>query len=473
MLFSGVDFLFWFLPIFMIIYLIAPARFRNIVLLIGSLFFYGVGEPFYVLLLVFSILLNYFFAAYGSWEPSRPMKDRKKSAARRRKMACSVAIVLDLSILFLFKYWDFAAENINKIAGNEAIPILSLALPLGVSFYVFQMISFQVDYYRGVFTTKPTLIEFGAYVSMFPQLIAGPIVKYTEVAERMKDRKIRAATLESGIRTFILGLGAKVLLANMIGTLWNGIMTAGAGNLSASVAWLGAFAYSFQIYFDFWGYSLMAIGLGKMLGFKLPKNFKQPYAAKSISEFWRRWHVTLGRWFREYLYIPLGGNRKGMLCTLRNLLLVWAFTGLWHGANWNFVIWGFNFFVILAIEKCGIAKKLEKTKVLGHIYVIILIPVTWVVFAITDLNMLLSYLQNMIGIHASEILVGASQFQRYLAEYWWLLILCIVFATPIPAKFYQARKKKWYMILFLFVVFWASVYEIIQGNNNPFLYFRF
>jgi alginate O-acetyltransferase complex protein AlgI len=335
------------------------------------------------------------------------------------------------------------------------------------------MISYQVDCYRGKIKQRAGLLEFAAYVSMFPQLIAGPIVRYGEIAERMRERRVRISDLENGLKLFTVGLGLKVLLANQIGTLWNAIMTAGAGNLHVSVAWLGAFAYSFQIYFDFWGYSVMAMGLGEMLGFQIPRNFHNPYVSRSVSEFWRRWHITLGTWFKEYVYIPLGGNRKGRVRTICNLFAVWTLTGLWHGASWNFVLWGVLFFVLLAIEKLSFGKWIEQTKIIGHIYVILLIPITWVIFAITDMGQLAAYLGNMVGVHSAEALAGIPHFIRYLKEYGVLLLACILFATPYPARWYRKWKDKWFAVLILLIIFWFSVHEIIVGSNNPFLYFRF
>lgn len=464
MLFSSVEFLFRFLPVFMIIYLLVPEKYRNIVLLSGSLIFYGVGEPYYVLLLIFSVVVNYGISqSFLKWRKS----------PRICKSILVMTLFFDFSFLFVFKYFDFVAQTINQIGNAKLLPMLGLTLPLGISFYTFQIVSYLLDSYYGRIEEKVSFVEFATYVSMFPQLIAGPIVKYEEVAPQMKERRITASHLESGLKIFTLGLGYKVLLANQIGTLWNTLMTAGAGNLSAAAAWMGAAAYSFQIYFDFWGYSLMAKGLGRMLGFQIPKNFANPYISKSISEFWRRWHITLGRWFREYLYIPLGGNRKGFLRTVFNLFVVWTLTGIWHGASWNFALWGFTFFVLLAIEKTGLGKKLEKTKVIGHIYVLILLPVTWMIFAIDDSKALVQYLQNMVGIHADTAIVGGEQILRYLKEYWVLLISCIFFATPYPMKWYRKYKKKWYAVLLIAVIFWFSVYEIMVGSNNPFLYFRF
>lgn len=473
MLFSSVGFLFRFLPVFMLIYLIVPAKCRNIVLLVGSLIFYGVGEPYFVLLLVFSVIINYGLSRYMFWEPRSPQQNRAKKRARRKKVALAASLVIDFGLLFVFKYWDFAAETVNGLARREIVPVLMLTLPLGISFYTFQMVSYQVDCYRGTQQEPADFVPFAAYVSMFPQLIAGPIVRYDEVADRMKSRKIRIRNIENGLKLFTAGLGLKVLLANQIGTLWNTVMSAGAGNLHIAVAWLGAIAYSFQIYFDFWGYSVMAMGLGKMLGFRIPRNFDEPYTSRSISEFWRRWHITLGRWFREYIYFPLGGSRKGKFRTICNLFVVWAFTGLWHGADWNFLLWGLTFFVILTVEKNSYGRRIEETKVIGRVYTLILIPITWVIFGITDIRLLVAYLGNMFGIHQSAVMVGSQQLLRYLEEYGVLLIACILFATPLPGKMYHKYRDRWFAVVILLVIFWFSVHEIMVGSNNPFLYFRF
>lgn len=473
MLFSSLGFLFRFLPVFMLIYLIVPARYRNIVLLVGSLIFYGVGEPYFVLLLVLSVLINYGLSRYMFWEPRSPQQNRAKKRARRRRVALGASLVLDFGTLFVFKYWDFAAGIVNGLTGRETVPLLMLALPLGISFYTFQMVSYQIDCYRGDMQEPAGFVPFAAYVSMFPQLVAGPIVRYDEVADRMLDRKMRIRNVENGLKLFTVGLGLKVLLANQIGTLWNTIMSAGAENLHITVAWLGALAYSFQIYFDFWGYSVMAMGLGKMLGFRIPRNFDNPYVSRSVSEFWRRWHMTLGRWFREYLYFPLGGSRRGSLRTVCNLFVVWAFTGLWHGAGWNFLLWGMLFFLLLTAEKNTFGKKLESSKIIGHVYTLAVIPVTWVVFAVTDMRQLAAYLGGMFGMHGASALVGTQHLARYLHEYWVLFIACILFATPLPGKLYRKWRDRWFMAVALLLIFWFSVHEIRVGSNNPFLYFRF
>ncbi len=382
-------------------------------------------------------------------------------------------MVFDFGILFVFKYWDFVAENVNGLAGKRLVPFLALALPLGISFYTFQMVSYQMDCYSGKVSERTGFVAYATYICMFPQLIVGPIVRYGEVSERLAERRIRVRDLENGLKMFAAGLALKVLLANQIGTLWNTIMTAGPGNLHVSVAWLGAIAYSFQIYFDFWGYSVMAMGLGKMLGFRMPRNFDDPYMSRSLAEFWRRWHITLGSWFRDYIYIPLGGNRKGSARTICNLFAVWALTGLWHGADWNFLLWGLVFFLMISLEKKTYGKWMERSRVLGHIYTLLLIPATWVIFAIADIRQLAAYLGNMVGIHADRVLVGTEQLARYLKQYGILLIACVFFITSFPRKWYHKWKDRWFMIIFLLVMFWWSVYEIVVGSNNPFLYFRF
>lgn len=341
MLFSSLEFIFRFLPLFFLCYFVMPARGRNAVLLLGSLVFYAIGEPLYILLMIGSIFVNYGAA-------------RLMAAARSRagKRLWLIAVLLfDLGALFVFKYFDFFAANVNALAGGEVLPLLELELPLGISFYTFQIISYVADLYTEKLEAPGTLLEFGTYVCMFPQLIAGPILQYREVSGQLRERRHTVWQVEQGLELFCLGLGSKVLLANKISIFWNQVQGIGFSSISTPVAWMGAAAFSFEIYFDFWGYSLMAMGLGRMMGFTIPRNFSVPYMACSATEFWRRWHITLGRFFREYVYIPLGGNRGGRLRTVFNLFLVWALTGLWHGASWNFVVWGLGFFVLLVLEK--------------------------------------------------------------------------------------------------------------------------
>lgn len=459
MLFSSNVFIFRFLILFMLIYILAQDRYRNGILLAGSLIFYGIGEPTFVWIMIASVVVNYFLS--------------QKLYRQKNKFLFILTILLNISILGWFKYLDFGIENLNALLGREWLSPLQIALPIGISFYTFQIISFQVDCYKGKINQRISFLEFATYICMFPQLVAGPIVLFHEVEPQLKKKVIRIENLEDGFKWFTFGLGLKILLANSIYTLWNTILSAGTVGLGVSVAWLGAIAYTFHIYFDFWGYSLMALGLGKMLGFTIPINFNHPYISSSLSEFWRRWHITLGRWFREYVYIPLGGNRKGKLRNILNLFIVWALTGLWHGASWNFVFWGIFFFVFLSVEKLFLGKFLERFKFLGHLYVIFLIPISWVIFALSDFSNLCRYLGSMFGQTTGKIFIGNSQFSEYLHTYWWLLLLCIFFATPAPLKFFTRHRKKNWMILILVGIFFLSVYEIMKGSTNPFLYFNF
>lgn len=463
MLFSSLEFIFRFLPLFFLCYFVMPKSGRNIVLLFGSLVFYAIGEPLYILLIVLSILVNYAAA--------RGIAASSSTGARRVWLAA--VLVVDLGALFVFKYYDFFAENANLLMKKDAFPLLQLTLPLGISFYTFQMISYVADLYMKNIESPGTLVEFGTYVCMFPQLIAGPIVQYKEVSEQLKQRTTSLRGVERGLELFCMGLGAKVLLANKISIFWNQVQGIGFASISTPIAWMGAVAFSFEIYFDFWGYSLMAMGLGAMMGFQIPRNFSVPYMARSATEFWRRWHMTLGRFFREYVYIPLGGNRRGKIRTVMNLLVVWALTGLWHGASWNFLLWGIGFFVLLVLEKNIYGKFLERYPLIGHIYMWLLIPVSWMVFEITDFSQLLIYLKQMVGIHTDTVMVSSAQLLRYLQEYGWLFAVCALCATWFPVRlFKKLRGSKW-LVLACFAVFWLSVYELYRGAENPFLYFRF
>lgn len=484
MQFSSLEFIFRFLPLFFLCYCVMPERGRNIVLLLGSLVFYAVGEPVYIFLMLTSILVNYgaargilhAFRRHALRDPASG-PDRCRTADGWQRFWLIFAIVFNLGALFLFKYFDFFAHNVNLLLNRDALPVLQLTLPLGISFYTFQMLSYVADVYRGNIQSAGTLLEFATYVSMFPQLIAGPIVQFQEVSQQLKERTLRLHALEQGLELFCLGLGSKVLLANKIAIFWNQVQGIGFSSLSTPAAWMGAVAFSFQIYFDFWGYSLMAMGLGCMMGFQIPRNFSTPYMAHSATEFWRRWHITLGRFFREYVYIPLGGNRKGRLRTMMNLFIVWALTGLWHGASWNFVLWGIGFFVLLMLEKNFYGKFLERHQGIGRLYLWILIPVSWMVFEITDFSQLLVYLKQMVGIHTAPVLVSGAQMIRYLREYGWLFGVCALCSTWLPVHVYRRlrenRLRMFLLVLLCLIIFWFSVYEIKQGANNPFLYFRF
>ena len=373
MLFSSLSFIFIFLPVFLAAYYLTPERYRNVTLLIGSLIFYAIGEPRYIVLFAFSLVLNYLL--YLAMDHCRSMTNVKRRGATivtstaaptipgSEKALLALTVIFNVAMLFFFKYFGFVLENVRAATGTTGAEIKVL-LPLGISFYTFQILSFQIDRYRGEIQEPVSFVEFSTYVAMFPQLIAGPIVRYGEVGDELKSRRVGLANIEEGLMDFCVGLGLKVLLANQIGTLWTNI-SEGGGAVSTPVAWLGAYAFSMQLYFDFWGYSVMAIGLAKLMGFYVPENFDIPYESRSVSEFWRRWHMTMGRFFRLYVYFPLGGSHCSLPRTIFNLFVVWALTGFWHGADWNFLIWGLIFFVLISIEKTGLGKWLEKTKVLG------------------------------------------------------------------------------------------------------------
>ena len=391
MVFSSIVFLCIFFPAVILCYYLCPKSLRNLFLLLASLLFYAWGEPKYILIMLFSTVFDYCNGRLLEY-----FEVKKKNTFGR--IILIISVVGNLGILCFFKYTDFILTSFSSLTNSE-FPLLNLTLPIGISFYTFQTMSYTIDVYRGNIKAQHNLISFGMYVCMFPQLIAGPIVRYSDVAQEVDERKTSFSLCASGMQRFLLGLGKKVLLANQIGALWDEISSLNASDLSMSLAWLGAFAFTFQIYFDFSGYSDMAIGLGEMFGFHFPENFRYPYESKSITEFWRRWHITLSSWFREYLYIPLGGSRRGTIRQILNLFAVWFLTGLWHGAGWNFILWGLYYFTLLVIEKLFLHKLLNHLpSVLQHIYALFWIVIGWVIFACDDLTMLKSYFQMLIGV---------------------------------------------------------------------------
>lgn len=462
MVFSSIEFIFRFLLIFLVVYYITPRRYRNIILLTGSLVFYAWGETTYFFLIISSILINYVLTLI-----------MEKSG--KRKTWLIIMLVFNMGMLFIFKYLNFFIDNLNIIPLVN-IPNIDFGhLPLGISFYTFQMVSYVVDVYKRKFPAEKNIISFANYITMFPQLTAGPIVFYPEVSGEMKKRRIRPRDIEAGVTAFIIGLSYKVLLGDQIYTMWNSIQTAGVYGITTTVSWIGAWAYSFKIYFDFAGYSMMAVGLGRILGFYIPINFIDPYESKTATEFWRRWHITLGRWFKEYIYFPLGGNRKGKKRMIINLFAVWAFTGLWHGANWNFIIWGLGFFVLLMIEKFYTYNFLNKSKVIGHLYMLIVIPVSWVVFALEDFDNLILYLKRMfcIPIQGTVNVDKAQLLSKYLGDYWWLLLICAIASTGLPMKIIDKLYDTIVLKLIMVILFWISIYFLLKSGDNPFLYFGF
>ncbi|MDD6585665.1 MAG: MBOAT family protein [Ruminococcus sp.] len=465
MSFTTIAFMFRFLPIFLIVYYVVPTRYKNLILLIGSFVFYAWGQHFYLLLLMLSIVVNYTFG--------RLIGERRA----QRKPLLILGLIYNFGLLVFFKYTNFFIENINALltATHIQIPTISVVMPLGISFYTFQVVSYLVDVYRGDQRPVKNIINLGVYIAMFPQVTSGPIGLYSELEPTLLRRHCSVLNLESGLKTFIIGMGAKMLLANPMGTLWAGMSRYGYETLSCPYAWLGAFGYSFQLYFDFAGYSLMAMGLGQMLGLYVPRNFDHPYISGSMAEFWRRWHMTLGRWFKKYLYFPLGGSRCSFAKTIRNTFVVWAFTGLWHGASWNFVLWGLIFFVLLTIERLGLGKLLAKTKVLKHIYVIFLIPLTWVVFALPNMQDIATYFSRLFPFFADNTasFVNTKDVIRALHDYWYLLIACVVFCLPFPSRWYEKHKNSKLVILGLVLIYLMSVYKMQTQTSNPFLYYQF
>lgn len=470
MVFSSMDFIFKFLPVFFFLYVICPFRWKNQCLFIGSLIFYysGVKEhPFYLYLFLSSILVNYVIGrVLGTYK-----SENKKRLA--------IGIIYNLFWLVLFKYSGFIIQNLNQLFHvsevSAEIPLFEPVLPVGISFYTFQTLSYLVDVYSRKIPCEKSLSGFGTYIGMFPQLIAGPIVTYSSIADRIRKRKIQPDMIEEGLREFTIGLGLKVLIANRVGGLWGEIGRIGYDSISPPLAWMGLLAFSLQIYFDFYGYSLMAKGLGYMLGFRLPRNFAHPYMAVSMTEFWRRWHITLGSWFREYVYIPLGGNRGGFWKTQRNLLAVWLLTGIWHGAGWNFILWGFSLFLLVSIEKMGMGKILERHPAAGHIYMLFAVPLTWMLFAITDLSQIAVYVHRLFPFisQPGEATYYAGDYLKYGRLYAASICAGMVFMTYAPRNLYNRWKKSPVFAAVLLAVFWGCIYCIKKGMDDPFLYFRF
>lgn len=463
MVFSSLEFIFIFLPVFFIAYALSPAKYKNTVILTGSVIFYGlgVGKAIYIWLFLLTMLFNFIVGQFID------------NFRRAGKFWLTFGVIFNFWWLIFFKYWGFGTENINSLF-HTGLTVKNIILPIGISFYTFQNVSYIADVYIKKTRAEKNFINYGAYISMFPQLIAGPIVTYEKVALQLRQRTHSAKKVEDGLKTFTIGLGYKVLLANQISGLWKDIATIGFGSISSKLAWMGAFAYSFQLYFDFCGYSLMAIGLGRIMGFELPRNFNHPYISKTMTEFWRRWHITLGSWFREYIYIPLGGNRRGKFAMLRNTFAVWLFTGLWHGASWNFIVWGLVLFGIIMLEKFAIGDFLNRHAVIGHAWMILIIPLTWLIFAITDFKELGVYLSRLLPFtHDTKTELFKGDYLKYWKIYSKYFIAGVIFSTPLPGMIYKKIKNSVFCALLLLTVFWASVYCMYKGMDDPFMYFRF
>lgn len=459
-------FLLFYRPAVLAVYYLAPNKLKNLVLFVFSLLFYAWGEPVYVGLMIFSTVLDY----------TCGLTAERFRGTRKAKIALLVSVVVNLSLLGVFKYADFLIATVNSVFGC-ALPLLGLPLPIGISFYTFQTMSYTIDVYRGDTKAQRNIVSFGAYVSLFPQLIAGPIVRYQTIAEQMDCRTHSSDQFSLGVRRFVCGLAKKVLLANNIGLLWNTISQTDAANLTVLSAWLGLIAFSFQIYFDFSGYSDMAIGLGSMFGFSFCENFNYPYISASVTEFWRRWHISMGTWFRDYVYIPLGGNRCGLAVQLRNIAVVWLLTGFWHGASWNYVLWGVYFGALLIAEKFFLLEKLKKVPLVGHFYTVFCILISWVLFSFEDMAKGAAYFKAMFGFGAG--LCNSTALYE-LASYLPLLGICAVAATPLAARLYRKLNEKCASAVMTLAdasgiacgMLLSTAY-LISGSYNPFLYFRF
>ncbi len=470
MVFSSLLFLFRFLPVVLAIYYIAPKKFRNPVLFASSLFFYAWGEPVYVILILFSSVLDYVCG--------RLIEYCRTRGYNRRKLACLLlSVTVNLGLLGFFKYAGFFLRILHRLTGMAVLE-LSVALPIGISFYTFQTMSYTIDVYRDKTPVQKNFIDFGTYVSLFPQLIAGPIVRYRDIATQLRTRMESLEHFSAGITRFILGLGKKVLIANQIGALWKEIAAMNQGKLTVATAWLGVCAFTFQIYFDFSGYSDMALGLGKMFGFDFPENFDYPYISKSITEFWRRWHISLGTWFRDYVYIPLGGNRKGMKRQILNICVVWFLTGLWHGASVNFVLWGVYYGILLILEKILWKPLVEKLPAFfRHLYTMFFVMVGWSIFSWNDMKNWHVYTRAMFGI--GDFPIANSQTMYLLSTNMVLLVIAVIGCSPLIKKLSSkvlpnhSVGREIAKMVYLVLIFTACMAFLINDSYNPFLYFRF
>ena len=467
MVFSSLYFLFLYLPVVLLLYYITPLKWRNLLLLVANLIFYAWGEPVYILIMFVSIAIDY---THGMLVDA----NKRKGNDRGARLAVASSVVCNLALLFFFKYWDFIAGSLEAI-GLTFMPKLGLSLPIGISFYTFQTMSYTIDVYRGDAKVQRNIINFGTFVTLFPQLIAGPIIKYKDLGDQIDYRKHSPEMFASGVQVFVVGLAKKVLLANNLGMLWDVYKALPTGELTVAGAWLGVLAFSLQLYFDFSGYSDMAVGLGRMLGFEFLPNFNYPYISKSITEFWRRWHISLSTWFREYLYIPLGGNRCSKGRWMFNLLVVWAATGIWHGASWNYLIWGLYFFVLLMLEKFFLLKALDRAPALvGHVYTLFFVLVSWAIFGLEDFTQMTAYLRVMFGLAGAPLIDGALGY--YLTSYLPILCVAAVASTPLAAGAFRklpalpAKAVEAALIVAGLVV--CTAY-LVDGTYNPFLYFRF
>lgn len=455
--FTDLTFLFRFLPIFLILYYLFPVKHRDMLLLLGSLFFYAVGEPLFVLLLIVMTVINYLIG-----KKSRQLivgHSVKKWKKKIQKKYLIFAVIIDVLVLA-------ASKGLSVFVDNSL-------LPMGISFYIFKMISYQADIYRNEIEEEVSFKTTALYFTIFPQVISGPVMRYGE-GDFSIEKRFSLEQFEEGLFYFVSGLAMKVLLADRIAILWNDLQMIGFQSISTPLAWLGIFSYSLQLYFDFWGYSLMASGIMMLLGFEFIQNFHHPYAARSISEFYRRWHMTLGSFFRDYVYIPMGGSRCSKIIILRNLAIVWLLTGIWHGNGLNFIIWGLVLGLFIIMEKIAYGKRLSQIPVIGNLYVLFVIPLTWMIFAISDLSQMAVYFGRLFPIiGGSGIAVNPQDIFKYLQTYGPLFGICVLFCIPAVFDWMEEHKKNIFVLLFMTAVFWLSVYFVVSMDGNPFMYFKF
>ncbi len=464
MLFSSIPFLYFFIPCVLILYFISPKPLKNTVLLAASLVFYAWDRPKFVLLMIAAIVSGYIFGLLIERFREKPLG----------KVFLVLSVGSSLAMLGFFKYTDFFISTFNSVSGLE-VPLTGIALPVGISFYTFQILSYTVDVYRGDVAAQRNPISLAAYVAMFPQLIAGPIVRYSDIEKQLVSREHNFDTAAQGIRRFVIGLGKKILIANALGELCDTFRA--SDDKSVLFYWLYAIAFTLHIYFDFSGYSDMAIGMGKVFGFDFLENFDYPYISTSVTEFWRRWHMSLGTWFRDYVYIPLGGNRVSKIKWFRNIFVVWFLTGFWHGAAWNFIVWGLYFAVLLVLEKLWLKKYLDKSKALSHVYVMLLVVISFVIFNATDMGEALHYIGGMFGF--GGVPAYSAEWLYYLRSYAVVIVMAIIGATPLPkmlvAKFSQKNEKLFNIaepVVLVSIMIVMTAY-LVDGSFNPFLYFRF
>ncbi|HIX91532.1 MAG TPA: MBOAT family protein [Firmicutes bacterium] len=470
MVFSSLEFLLLFLTVTLLVYFVVPLKLRNIVLLVVSLIFYGWGEPVYVFLMIFTITVDYIFGLLVE-------RAQKRDDPKRARLHLILSVVINLAILGFFKYYNFFVSNLRLIPGLGWLPLLGIELPIGISFYTFQALSYVIDVYRRDTGAQHNIASFGAYVTLYPQLIAGPIVRYKDVDDQLTVREHSVPLFAEGCRTFIAGMGKKILLANTAGQLWEYFRAIPTDERTVAAAWMGMLCYAFQIYFDFSGYSDMAIGLGKMIGFRFIENFDYPYISKSITEFWRRWHMSLSTWFRDYVYIPLGGNRCSKFKQLRNIFVVWFLTGFWHGASWNYILWGIYYFVLLMIEKTFLLDKLKKAPAfVSHIYTLFFILFGWLLFVFEDLSAGFVWLGNMFGVGTAAA-ISSGDIYNLVRNLIFFVILAIA-ATPLPKKLYRRLTEKSNAARIVasaggIVMLLVCMAYLVDSSFNPFLYFRF